>query len=152
MGGVKVQSHNVCLTSYRLTSLWFYENRPSLWFYENRPSHPWDAVFSKLGIEKNLEKNLKKSQSHSSRSHSRYNTISTRIPFVPCRSVLPFLWYNYYKIWRWKFKVKVMGEVKVESHKMGPTFSRLTSLSSNGPPIPEIQHFQNLTLKIQGQC
>ena len=23
---------------------------------------------------------------------------------------------------------------------------------STGPPIPEIQHFQNLTLKIQGQC
>ena len=91
-----------------------------------------------------------------------------------------------------------MGEVKVESHNMGPTFSRLASLSfhvnwashssittfSNFdlenlgssswlksqikvtkqpidsylflsmaivPPIPVIQHFQNFTLKTQGQ-
>ena len=28
-----------------------------------------------------------------------------------------------------KIRVKVMGEVKVESHNMGPTFNRLTSLS-----------------------
>ena len=35
-----------------------------------------------------------------------------------------------FKIWRWKFKVKVMGEVNVdESHNVSPTFSRLTSLS-----------------------
>ena len=68
-------------------------------------------------------------QGHSSRSQSRYNTLSTHIPFVPCRSTLPFLGYSNFKIWHWKFKVQVMGEVKVESHNMGPTFSRLTSLS-----------------------
>ena len=68
-------------------------------------------------------------QGHSSRSQSRYNTLSTHIPFVPCWSTLPFLGYSNFKIWRWKFKVQVMGEVKVESHNMGPTFSRLTSLS-----------------------
>ena len=46
-----------------------------------------------------------------------------------------------------------MGEVKVESHNMGPTFSRLTSLASMwiGHPIPELRLFQNLTLKIKGQ-
>ena len=43
-----------------------------------------------------------------------------------------------------------MGEVKVESHKAGVTSYQLTSISI-GPPIPEIQHFQNLTLIIQDQ-
>ena len=37
--------------------------------------------------------------------------------------------YCYWKIWLWKSKVKVMVEVNVESHTMGPTFYRLTSLS-----------------------
>ena len=36
MGEVKVQSHNVCLTSYRLTSLWF---------------HVKDTAFSKFDLE-----------------------------------------------------------------------------------------------------
>ena len=66
---------------------------------------------------------------HSSGSQRRYSTLSLHILFVPCRSALPFLGYSYFKIWHWKFKVKVMGEVKVESHNMGPTFSRLAWLS-----------------------
>ena len=91
-------------------------------------------------------------QGHSSRSQSRYNTLSTHVPFIPCWSALQFLGYSYFKIWHWKFKVKVMGEVKVESHNMGPTFSRLTSISmSIGHPIPELWLFQNLTLKIKRQ-
>ena len=46
-----------------------------------------------------------------------------------------------------------MVQVKIESHKVGVTSYRLTSLSFhvNQPPIPEIHRFQNLTLKIQGQ-
>ena len=129
------------------------------------------------------------------------NIISTHIFFVPCQSAIPLLRYNFFKIWPWKSKVKVMVEVKVESYKVGVTFYRLTSLSfhvsrpshswdtafskfdlenqrprswvrwmlkattwvqhsidshpfrsmSIGHPIPEIQLFQNLTLKIQGQ-
>ena len=43
-----------------------------------------------------------------------------------------------------------MGEVTVQSHNVGITSYQLTSLSF-GPPIPEIQHFQNLTLKIKGR-
>ena len=66
-------------------------------------------------------------QGHSSRSQRRYTTLSIHILFVPCQSALPFLGYSYFKISHWKFKVKVMGEVKV-SHNMGPTFSWLTSL------------------------
>ena len=59
-------------------------------------------------------------QGHSSRSQSRYNTLSIfHIPFVPCRSALPCLEYSYFKIWCWKFKVKVNGEVKVEKSQHG---------------------------------
>ena len=81
------------------------------------------------------------------------NILSTQIPFVPCQSALPFLRYSIFKIWPWKSKVKVMGEVDIESHKVGVTSYRLASLSFhvNRPPIPEIQLFQNLTLKIQGK-
>ena len=107
MGEITVESHNVGLTSYRFTSLSF---------HVNRPSHSWDTAFSKFDLENPW-----------SRSQNRYNTLSTHIPFVPCRSALPFLGHSYFKISRWKFKV--MGVVKVESHNMGPSFSRLASLS-----------------------
>ena len=58
------------------------------------------------------------------------NILSTQIPFVPCQSALPFLRYSIFKIWPLKPKVKViMGEVDIESHKVGVTSYRLTSLS-----------------------
>ena len=56
------------------------------------------------------------------------NIISTRIPFIPCQSAIPFLRYDFFKIWPWKSKVKVMVEVQVESHKVGVTSYRFTSL------------------------
>ena len=92
MGEVRIQSHNVGLTSYRLTSLLFHVNRAS---------------------------------------HSRVMT--------------------FFKIWPWNSKVKVMGEVTVQSHNVGLTSYRLTFLLFHVPSISEIQHFQNLTLKIKGQ-
>ena len=61
-------------------------------------------------------------------SHGSYIQ-STHIPFVPCRSGIPFLSYEFFKIWPWKSRVKVMGEVIVQSHKVGLTSYRLTSLS-----------------------
>ena len=87
------------------------------------------------------------------KSQSGCNILSIHIAFVPCQSALPFLRYSIFKIWPWKFKVKVMGEVDIESHKVDVTSYRLTSLSSMsiGHPIPEILLFQYLTLKIQGQ-
>ena len=137
----------------------------------------------------------------SMKSQCESNILSTRIPFVSCQSAIPFLRYDFFKIWPWKSKVKIMGEGNVESHNMGPRFYRLTSLSfhvnrpshswydffniwpwkskvkvmvevnveshkvgvtyainshpfrsmSISPSIPEVQNFQNLTLKIQGQ-
>ena len=50
-------------------------------------------------------------QGHGSRSKSSYSTLPTHIPFVPCQSALPFLGYSHFKIWHWKFKVKVIVEV-----------------------------------------
>ena len=50
--------------------------------------------------------------------------LSTHIPFVPCQSALPFLRYSIFKIWPCIFKVKVMGEGNVESHKVGVTSYR----------------------------
>ena len=128
------------------------------------------------------------------------NILSTHIPFIPCQSAIPFLRYDFFKIWPWKSRVKVMVKVQVESHKVDVTSYRLASLSfhfnpipkiqtafskfdlenprsrswvrwtlkvttwvqhsidshpfnsmSIGHPIPEIQLFQNLTLKIQGR-
>ena len=63
-------------------------------------------------------------QSHSSRSHSRYNILLIHIPFIPCWSALLCLRYNYFKNWPW------MGEVKVQSHNVSLTSDRLTSLVS----------------------
>ena len=90
---------------------------------------------------------------HSSKCQCGSSILSTHIRFVPCQSALPFLRYSTFKIWPWKSRVKVMGEVTVQSHNVGLTSYRLTPFRSMsvGPPIPEIQHFQNLTLKIKGQ-
>ena len=85
------------------------------------------------------------------KSQSGCNILSIHIAFIPCRSALPFLRYSIFKIWPWKSKVKVMGEVDIKSHSMGPTFYRPFNSMSIGHPIPEIWLFQNLTLKIQGQ-
>ena len=162
MGEVKVWSHNVSLTFYRLTSL-------SL--HVNQPSHSWDTTFSKFDLENPrsmswkrwtlkviswvehsidsppfrsmsighpihkiwLFKNLTmKIQGHGWgerwKSQHGSNVLSTHIPLIPCQSAIPFLRYDFLKIWPWKSKVKVMGEGNVESHKVGVTSYRLTSL------------------------
>ena len=79
------------------------------------------------------------------KSQHRCNILSTHIPLIPCQSAIPFLRYDFFKIWPWKSKVKIMVEVKVESHRVGVTSYHLTFFSSMsiGPSIPEIQHFQN---------
>ena len=63
------------------------------------------------------------------KSQCESNILSTHIPFVPFQWAIPFLRYDFFKIWPWKSKVKAMVEVKVQSHKVGVTSYRLTSLS-----------------------
>ena len=65
----------------------------------------------------------------SSKSQCGSNILSIHIPFVPCQSALPFLRYSIFKIWPWKSRVKVMGEVTVQSHNVGLTSYRLNFLS-----------------------
>ena len=129
------------ITSYRLTSLSF---------YVDRPSHSWGTAFSKSDLENQGSRSWVRSQF---KSQWGSNILSTHIPFVPCQSGIPFLSYEFFKIWPWKSKVKVMVEVTVQSHNVGLASYRLTSLSFHfgRPPILENQHFQNLTLKIKGQ-
>ena len=62
------------------------------------------------------------------KSQCESNILSTHIPFVPCQSAIPFLRFDFFKIWPWKSKVKVMEEVNIESHNIGPKFCQLKSL------------------------
>ena len=91
-------------------------------------------------------------QSHSPRSYNRYNILSTHIPFIPCWSALPFLRCSYLKNWPWKSKVKVMGEVKVQSHNVSLTSYRLTSFSFhvNWPSHSWDTAFSKFDLENQG--
>ena len=66
---------------------------------------------------------------HSLNSQCGSNTLSTHFPFVPCQSSIPFLSYDWFKIWPWKSRVKVMGDVTVQSHNVGLASYQLTSLS-----------------------
>ena len=66
---------------------------------------------------------------HSSKSQGGSNILSTHIPFVPCQSGITLPSYDFFKIWPWNSRVKVMGEVTVQSDNVGLTSYRLTSLS-----------------------
>ena len=74
--------------------------------------------------------------------------IINHIPFVPCQLAIPFLSYDFFKIWPWKSKVKVIAQ----GLKVHITLYRLLSLLFHiiSSPIPMIQLFQNLTLTIKG--
>ena len=107
---VKVESLKVGVTSYRLKFLSF---------HVNRPSHSWDTAFSKFDLENPRSRSwvrwtlkVTKRVQHSIDSHP-FNSMSIGHP-IPDR-------YNFFKIWPWKSKGKVMGEGNVESHKVGVT-------------------------------
>ena len=124
----------------------------SLSFQVSRPPHSWVTAISIFYLQ-NLRSNVMgevKVWSHIvSLTFYRLTSLSFHVN-RPSHS-----WDMIFKTWPWKFKVNVMEEVNIESHNVGPTFYRLTwhpFLSmSIGHPIPGIQYFQNLTLKIQGQ-
>ena len=117
MGEVTVKSHNVDLTSHRLTSLSF---------HVNQASHSWVTTFSKFDLK---IKGQGHGWGHSSKSQCGSSILSTHIPFVPRQSGIGFLSYDFFKIWPWKSRVKVMSEVTLQSHNVGLTSYRFTSLS-----------------------
>ena len=117
MGDGNVESHKVGVTSYRFTSLSF---------HVNRPFHSWDTLFSKFDLENPRSRSWVRGKlkvttwvQYSINSHL-FNSMSIGHP-------IPEIWL--FKIWPWKSKVKVMGEGNVESHKVGVTSYRFTSLS-----------------------
>ena len=91
---------------------------------------------------------------HSSKSQCGSSILSTHIPFVPSHSGIPFLSYDFFKIWPWKLRVKVMSEVTLQSQQCG---SNILSIHipfircQSALPFLRYSIFQNLTLKIQGQ-
>ena len=125
-------------------------------------SHPFCSMsigppVPELWLFQNLTLKIK-GQGHgwgnNSKSQCGSNILSTHIPFVPCQSALPFLTYSIFKIWPWKSRVKVMGEVTIQSHNVGLTSYGLTSLfvpCQSALPFLSYDFFQNLTLKFKGQ-
>ena len=115
MGEVKVQSHNMSLTSYRRTSLCFHVNRSS------------------LPAKENLQKLTLKiqGQCHSSRSQSRYNALSTHISVVPSRSALPFLRYSHLKNWPKKIQGQGHGWGQSSKSRHGSNIQ-----STHNPFVP----------------
>ena len=76
----------------------------------------------------------------------------THIPFIPSELNFPFLRYSNVNILPWKSKVKVIGEVKVQScNMMTPTSYRYKSRPPPPPPPPPPPYDTDFTLKIQGQ-
>ena len=79
--------------------------------------------------------------------------------FVPCRSGIPFLSYDFFKIWPWKSRVKVMGEVIVQSHKVSLTSYQPTHIPfvpcQSGIPLLSYYFFKiwpwNSRVKVMGE-
>ena len=87
---------------------------------------------SELGLFQYLTLKIKgqgHASGHTSKSQCEFKILSTHIPFFPCQSGISFLSYDFLKIWHWKSGMKVMGEVTRQSHNVGLTSYRLTSLS-----------------------
>ena len=80
------------------------------------------------------------------------NILLAHIPFIPCQSGIWFLSYDFFKIWPWKSRVKVMGEVTVQSYNVDLTSCRLTSLSFHVNQASDswVKTFSKFDLENQG--
>ena len=79
----------------------------------------------------------------SPKGHGHDHEWVTAIPFVKCQFALRFLRNGYFKIWPCKLMVKAIHVVKWQGHNVGSAANHLTSISSIGPAMPEIQLFKN---------
>ena len=86
---------------------------------------------------------------HTSKSQCGSNIPSTHIPFVPCQSGIPFLSYDFFKFWPWQSRVKVIGEVTVQSHYVGAISYHLHPFRSKSirHSIPELRPW----VKVMGE-
>ena len=113
-------------------------------------SHSWDTAFSKFDLENQGSRSWVRSQFkvtmwvyHPIDSHP-FRSMSIDPPILETQ-------HSIFKIWPWKSRVKVMGEVTVEIHNVGLTSYWLIPFVPCQSALPFlIQHFQNLTLKNQG--
>ena len=109
----------------------------TMWILHLIGSHPFHSMsirhpIPELRLFQNLTLKIKgqgQGWGHSSKSQCGSSILSTHIPFVPCQKGIPFLSYDVFKIWPWKSRVKVMSEVTLQSHNVGLTSYRFTSLS-----------------------
>ena len=148
MGEVTVQSQNVGLASYQLTSLLF---------HVNRPFHSWDTASSKFDLENQGSRSWM-----SSKSQCGSNILSTHIAFVPCQSALPFLRYSIFKIWPWKSKVKVKwpwcctttgldNSIELRMVSIHPAVSKIWVPQSLAQVLPDLTCFWPMGKPIWGK-
>ena len=96
-------------------------------------------------------------QGHGWRGHLKSqhgsNILLTHIPLIPCQSAISSLRYDFFKfdLDNPRSRSWVRGTLKVTKWVQHPIDSHPFCSMSIGPSIPEIQHFQNLTFKIQRQ-
>ena len=109
----------------------------TMWVYHFIDSHPFRSMsighpIPEIRLFQNLTLKIQ-GQGHGRGEHWKSqhgsNILSTHILLIPCKLAIPFLRYDFFKIRPRKFKVKVMDEGNVESHKVGVTSYRFTSLS-----------------------
>ena len=138
MSEVKVESHNVSLTSHRLIPLVPCQSALPFLSYSIFKIWPWKSKVKVIAqCHKVTPYRLKISLLfHVDQPSHSWDKAISNFDVENSRS----------RSWSWV-------KVKVESHNMGPTFSRLTSLSFHVDwhPIPELRPFQNLTFKIKDQ-
>ena len=95
-------------------------------------------------------------QGHGRHQNSRWHSgpsLLTHTLFVPCLSALPFLRYHYFKIWPCKSKVKVIGEVKVQGHIVGPASYQLRHFSFHVDlPCLRYSYFKSWKSKVKVMC
>ena len=137
MGEVKVQGHDVSLTSYRLTSLWSYVNALPFPRYSIFKIGPWKFKVKVIAQGHKVDITpcrLISLSFHVDRPSHSWDTAISKFDAENSRS----------RSWVGsKLKVTTWVQHSVNSHPF-----RSMSIRH---PIPELRLFQNLTLKIKGQ-
>ena len=108
----------------------------TMWVQHPIDSHPFRSMsigppIPDIQHYQNLTFKIK-GQGHGWGNHSKSqwgsNILSTHIPLFHVNRPSHSWVMTFFKIWPWNLKVKVMGEVTVQSHNVGLTSNRLTSL------------------------
>ena len=141
MGEVTVQSHNVGVTSFRLKSLSF---------HVNQPSYSWDTAFSKFDLENQGSRSWVRSQFSHNVGLTSYR-LTSLLFHVNRASHSWVMTFSKFDLDNQRSRSWVRSQFKVTMWVLHSIDSHPFRSMSIGPPILEIQHFQNLTLKIKGQ-